>query len=65
MMFRVAGKFARELWGVIVIILFVCADTSGAFDGTWIGVASDFATILIFAWLVLFAIGVSRGEPNP
>lgn len=63
--FREIGKALRELWACIVVCLFIIADYRGDFDGTWIDTAASVASILLFAWLVFFAIGVSRGEPNP
>lgn len=64
-MFRIVGKALRELWVACIAILFCIADWNNVFDGSWIGVAGDWLTLLIVGWLILFAIGVSRGEPNP
>lgn len=64
-MFREAGKVFHGLWMTSVVIMAVIADIQGLFEGTWLDLGMSFASILIFVWLVLFAIGVSRGEPNP
>lgn len=64
-MFRLLGKACRELWVAVLVIGVVIADMMGTFDGTWFDTFLSFAAILLFVWLILFAIGVSRGEPNP
>ena len=64
-MFREAGKICRELWTVALACGAVIGDMMGTFDGTWFDTFMSFASILIFIWLILFAIGVSRSEPNP
>lgn len=64
-MFREAGKVFHSLWMTSVVIMAVIADIQGLFDGTWLDLGMSFASVLIFVWLVLFSIGVSRGEPNP
>lgn len=64
-MFRSAGKIFHSLWVLSVVIMAVIADIQGLFDGTWLDLGMSFASILILVWLALFAIGVSRGEPNP
>ncbi len=64
-MFRRAGKIFHGLWLTSVVVMSVIADIQGLFEGTWLDLGMSFASVLIFVWLVLFAIGVSRGEPNP
>lgn len=64
-MFRSAGKVFHGLWMTSVVIMAVVADIQGLFEGTWFDLGMSFASVLIFVWLALFAIGVSRGEPNP
>lgn len=65
-MFREIGKSLRILWSSIITLGAVIGSMMGTFDGTWFG---DWfmpaASLLFFVWLALFAIGVSRGEPNP
>lgn len=64
-MFRICGKLFRELWIAALVCGAVIGDMMGTFDGTWFDTFMSFASILIFIWLILFAIGVSRSEPNP
>lgn len=64
-MFRELGKLFRELWAVVLVLILVIASFRGDLDGTWMETAMTWASLLILAWLILFAIGVYRGEPNP
>lgn len=64
-MFRELGKICREPWLTVVVCGAVIGDMMGTFDGTWFDTFMSFASILLFIWLILFAIGVSRSEPNP
>lgn len=64
-MFRAFGKFFRELWLVSFTIIHIIAGMMGLYEGTWVETATGIASLLIVIWLILFAIGVSRGEPNP
>jgi len=64
-MFRLLGKACRELWASALVGGVVIGDMMGTFDGTWFDTFLSVAAILLGVWLILFAIGVSRGEPNP
>ena len=64
-MFRELGKACRVLWAALLVCGAVIGDMMGTFKGTWFDTFMSFASILLFIWLILFAIGVSRSEPNP
>ena len=64
-MFRSAGKIFHSLWMFVVVVMSVVADAQGLFDGTWLDLGMSIAALLLVVWLILFSIGVSRGEPNP
>lgn len=64
-MFRELGKLFHELWSAVLVLILIVASLRGDLSGTWMETAMSWASLLILAWLVLFAIGVSRGEPNP
>lgn len=64
-MFRLAGKLFRELWCVVFVLIFVIANARGDLSGTWMESAVSWSSLLLVVWLLLFSVGVSRGEPNP
>ena len=64
-MMRIFGKGLRLLWATLIVCAWVVADIRGDLDGTWMDDFGNWASLLLFAWLICFAIGVSRGEPNP
>lgn len=64
-MFRRVGKAIRELWAAVVVCLAVVSNIQGMFDDTWLSTAMNWLSLLVVMWLVFFAIGISRGEPNP
>lgn len=64
-MFRVVGKAFRELWLVSFVVIHIIAGMMGVYQGTWVETATGIAALALMVWLVLFAIGVARGEPNP
>lgn len=64
-MFRLAGRLFRELWCIVFVFIFVIASARGDLAGTWMEDAITWSSLLLLVWIVLFAIGVSRGEPNP
>lgn len=64
-MMRTLGKAFRSLWAALLTAAWAVADIRGDLDGTWMDTFGDWASLLILAWLICFAIGVSRGEPNP
>lgn len=64
-MMRQIGKALRNFWAALIVGAWVVANIRGDLDGTWMDTFGEWASLLLFAWLILFAIGVSRGEPNP
>lgn len=64
-MFRAFGKALRELWAVSFVVIHIIAGMMGIYQGTWVETATGIASLLLIVWMVLFVIGVSRGEPNP
>jgi len=64
-MFRELGKLFREAWAVVMVFILAIASFRGDLSGTWMETATSWGSLLLAAWLILFAIGVSRGEPNP
>jgi len=64
-MMRQIGKCFHLAWTTLIVGAWVVADIRGDLDGTWMDDFGSWASLLILVWLICFAIGVSRGEPNP
>lgn len=65
MTFREIGKSCLEFWACGVVGIVVVGQWTGAFEGMWVNTALAAVSPLLFAWLLFFAIGGLRGEPNP
>lgn len=61
-MFRNVANFCARLWLYLIAFLVTIANVLGTLNGTWLDDAVAAASLLLWVWLILFVIGLLRGE---